>query len=168
MRKKRIKRIVMFVLAFVTIFSFSGIALASYGSFDNFPIRRQGDVDGGINSVDNYVKALQTVIKYNYSDLQNDGIFGSTTYNKVRSYQSANNLTVDGIVGSQTWINMDSKLVGDYNGYYYYDFYIRKPNGSHTNTYFFSCQGYNSGSTARWWVYKAAPGDAPGQWYTLD
>lgn len=66
MKQKRIQRIIMCILAFVTILAFSGVALASYGSFDNFPTRRQGDVDGGINSVDNYVKALQTVIKYNY------------------------------------------------------------------------------------------------------
>lgn len=38
--------------------------------------------------------------------LQVDGDFGTHTYNAVRDYQWSNGLTVDGIVGPQTWSSL--------------------------------------------------------------
>lgn len=35
-----------------------------------------------------------------------DGVWGNTTYQAVRSFQSANGLGVDGVVGRNTWYNM--------------------------------------------------------------
>lgn len=50
------------------------------------------------------VKALQTQLssKYGYS-VTVDGIFGSGTESAVRSFQSKNGITSDGIVGPTTW-----------------------------------------------------------------
>jgi peptidoglycan hydrolase-like protein with peptidoglycan-binding domain len=42
-----------------------------------------------------------------------DNQFGNVTYQGVRNYQNARNLSVDGCVGSATWANMQSLL-----GYY--------------------------------------------------
>lgn len=42
---------------------------------------------------------------YNPSSNQ-DGVWGSTTYNAVRSFQSANGLGADGVVGRVSWYNM--------------------------------------------------------------
>ncbi len=51
-----------------------------------------------------YVKFLQQLLESNLYPVGNiDGIFGSKTANAVRAFQSANNLSVDGIVGPNTW-----------------------------------------------------------------
>ena len=61
------------------------------------------------------VKAMQILLMgYGFKMTNNgktygaDGSFGAATDNAVRSYQKANGLSVDGIVGRQTW----SKLLG--------------------------------------------------------
>lgn len=50
------------------------------------------------------VRYLQFLLKMNgYSVGAVDGIFGNNTQNAVLSFQQANNLTADGIVGAATW-----------------------------------------------------------------
>ena len=41
-----------------------------------------------------------------------DGVFGSQTYNAVRRYQAARGLTVDGIIGCNTWRSLQENVVG--------------------------------------------------------
>lgn len=41
--------------------------------------------------------------------LVEDSVFGSTTETSVKHYQQNENLTVDGIVGKQTWTSLLSK-----------------------------------------------------------
>jgi hypothetical protein len=60
------------------------------------PVLRQG-------SSGEAVKALQHELRGAGYSLTIDGSFGPATYSAVRSYQSAQRLTVDGIVGNQTW-----------------------------------------------------------------
>ena len=49
------------------------------------------------------VSELQTLLNDKGYDLSVDGIFGSKTQAAVRDYQSKNGLSVDGIVGKNTW-----------------------------------------------------------------
>ena len=41
-----------------------------------------------------------------------DGIFGIQTYNSVRRYQSSRGLTIDGIIGCNTWRSLQENVVG--------------------------------------------------------
>lgn len=41
-----------------------------------------------------------------------DGVFGEQTYNAVRSYQTSRGLTVDGIIGCNTWRSLQENVVG--------------------------------------------------------
>lgn len=41
-----------------------------------------------------------------------DGVFGEQTYNAVRSYQRSRGLSVDGIVGCNTWRSLQEAVVG--------------------------------------------------------
>lgn len=51
-----------------------------------------------------YVKFLQQLLESNlYPVGQIDGIFGNNTQNAVKAFQQNNNLTIDGIVGVNTW-----------------------------------------------------------------
>ena len=49
------------------------------------------------------VRQLQTLLNKNGYNLAVDGSFGSKTLAAVKDYQSKNGLTVDGIVGTNTW-----------------------------------------------------------------
>jgi hypothetical protein len=60
------------------------------------PVLRQG-------SSGEAVKALQHELRGAGYSLTVDGSFGPATYSAVRSYQSAQRLTVDGVVGNNTW-----------------------------------------------------------------
>lgn len=46
---------------------------------------------------------LQQKLNRNGYNLDEDGVFGSNTYNAVLDYQRKNNLAVDGVVGDETW-----------------------------------------------------------------
>ena len=57
------------------------------------------------------VKHLQLMLneRGGHPVLVEDGVFGSTTETSVKHYQQNENLTVDGIVGKQTWTSLLSK-----------------------------------------------------------
>ena len=64
-------------------------------------------------SISNYVLIAQddlNTLGYNTGGL--DGIFGTKTYNAVRNYQRAAGLSVDGIVGCNTWRALQEAVVG--------------------------------------------------------
>lgn len=57
-----------------------------------------------LNSRGNYVYFLQNLLESNFIQVGKiDGIFGQKTQNAVREFQQQNSLTVDGIVGINTW-----------------------------------------------------------------
>lgn len=72
-----------------------------------------GGGDGGLPTIRNgagnrsqpdpNVRALQEFLNANGQNLRVDGVFGDMTERAVRAYQQENGLTVDGIVGPQTW-----------------------------------------------------------------
>lgn len=51
----------------------------------------------------NDVKELQKILNQSGYKLTEDGIFGANTQKAVKDYQTKNGLTVDGIVGKNTW-----------------------------------------------------------------
>ena len=66
-----------------------------------------------VGSVGTYVLILQdglNTLGFETGGL--DGIFGSKTLSAVRSYQSSRNLTVDGIVGCNTWRSIQENVIG--------------------------------------------------------
>ena len=77
-------------------------------------------------------KELQKLLNTNGYNLDDDGIFGSKTEAAVRDYQKKNGLTVDGIVGVNTWASLRgtslnnnasaSKDTSASNGFKYDDF----------------------------------------------
>ncbi|WP_076262346.1 phage tail tip lysozyme [Intrasporangium flavum] len=52
------------------------------------------------------VRTLQYMLRASGRSVTADGIFGSGTESAVRSYQSAHGLTVDGVVGNNTWYSI--------------------------------------------------------------
>lgn len=80
-----------------------GTAACSSGGY---PIVRQG-------SRGNYVCIAQddlNTLGYKTGGL--DGVFGAQTYNAVRNYQRSRGLTVDGIIGCNTWRSLQENIVG--------------------------------------------------------
>lgn len=64
-------------------------------------------------SLSNYVLIAQDDLNtLGYTTGGLDGIFGSQTDNAVRRYQSSRGLTVDGIVGCNTWRSLQENVVG--------------------------------------------------------
>lgn len=64
-------------------------------------------------SLSNYVLIAQddlNTLGYRTGGL--DGIFGSQTRNAVMSYQRSRGLSVDGIVGCNTWRSLQEDVVG--------------------------------------------------------
>lgn len=60
------------------------------------------------------VKGLQKLLNENGGfSLQIDGYFGSSTEDAVRQYQESNGLSVDGIVGPQTWGSLCEGVTDD-------------------------------------------------------
>ncbi len=69
---------------------------------DSYPLLRLG-------SQNRYVKYLQFLLKIQgYSVNAIDGVFGNNTQNAVRSFQQANGLTADGVVGRKTWYKLNN------------------------------------------------------------
>ena len=71
-----------------------------------FPLIRRG-------SRGNYVCIAQddlNTLGYKTGGL--DGVFGEQTYNAVRRYQSSRGLSVDGIIGCNTWRSLQENVVG--------------------------------------------------------
>ena len=75
-------------------------------SSGGYPLIRQG-------SRGNYVCIAQddlNTLGYRTGGL--DGVFGTQTYNAVRNYQRSRGLTVDGIIGCNTWRSLQENVVG--------------------------------------------------------
>lgn len=83
---------------------------------ENFQRSKKMEVTGIITNVEWAIisQDLPVIKKGNKSDavkiwqlilnVNADGIFGNTTYNQTRAFQAAANLTIDGVVGKNTWI----------------------------------------------------------------
>lgn len=95
------------VVGLLLALGLAGVALAHAQPWD----WRDGDwVGDSYVTSGNYVRSVQSAI-WSYDDdcLKQygiDGYWGSETKGCVKSYQNYHSLTVDGIVGTQTWGNM--------------------------------------------------------------
>lgn len=75
-------------------------------STGGYPIIRNG-------SRGNYVCIAQDDLNtLGYTTGGLDGVFGTQTYNAVRRYQSSRGLSVDGIIGCNTWRSLQENVVG--------------------------------------------------------
>jgi peptidoglycan hydrolase-like protein with peptidoglycan-binding domain len=57
---------------------------------------------------DEYVTYLQQNLNKNGAKLKIDGLFGKNTQQAVRNFQTQKGITVDGIVGPQTWSQLNA------------------------------------------------------------
>ncbi|MPZ23731.1 MAG: hypothetical protein GEU28_09330 [Dehalococcoidia bacterium] len=58
----------------------------------------------------NHVKGVQWIVHFQVAPTTVDGDFGTQTETRVEQYQDANLLTIDGVVGLQTWTSMQDDL----------------------------------------------------------
>ncbi len=65
------------------------------------PVLRKGSTDPAVRDLQDALKTLG----HNPGPI--DGVFGTETEAAVRAFQQSRGLTVDGIVGRVTWINID-------------------------------------------------------------
>ncbi len=65
----------------------------------SWPVVKKGDINIE-------VKAVQYLLKHRGYSITVDGNFGSGTETVVKSFQSANGLTADGVVGTNTWTKL--------------------------------------------------------------
>jgi peptidoglycan hydrolase-like protein with peptidoglycan-binding domain len=65
------------------------------------PVLKKGSTDPAVRDLQSALKSL------GYYSGPIDGIFGATTEAAVKAFQQAREITVDGIVGRVTWINID-------------------------------------------------------------
>jgi peptidoglycan hydrolase-like protein with peptidoglycan-binding domain len=65
------------------------------------PNLQKGSTDPAVRDLQEALKAL------GYDPGPIDGVFGTTTETAVKAFQQARGITVDGIVGKVTWINID-------------------------------------------------------------
>jgi peptidoglycan hydrolase-like protein with peptidoglycan-binding domain len=65
------------------------------------PVLKKGSTDPAVRDLQEALKAL------GYDPGPVDGVFATKTENAVKAFQQAREITVDGIVGRITWINID-------------------------------------------------------------
>ena len=65
------------------------------------PILQKGSTDPAVRDLQQALKAL------GYDPGPVDGVFAASTEAAVKAFQQASRITVDGIVGKVTWINID-------------------------------------------------------------
>ena len=74
-----------------------GVSYIPRNDLSVYPLLRRGDRG-------NFVYLLQFILSEQYGyNLSIDGIFGVNTLSAVRDFQAENTLTVDGLVGQNTW-----------------------------------------------------------------
>lgn len=76
--------------------NYLGVPYLPRDNLNNYPLLRSG-------SQGNFVYLLQFILNQYGYNLTVDGIFGSRTLNAVRDFQRNNSLSVDGLVGTNTW-----------------------------------------------------------------
>ena len=76
--------------------NYLGVSYIPRDNLNNYPLLRSG-------SQGNFVYLLQFILNQYGYNLSVDGIFGSRTLNAVRDFQRNNSLSVDGLVGTNTW-----------------------------------------------------------------
>lgn len=76
--------------------NYLGVPYLPRDNLNNYPLLRSG-------SNNNFVYLLQFILNQYGYNLSVDGIFGSRTLNAVRDFQRNNSLSVDGLVGTNTW-----------------------------------------------------------------
>ena len=65
------------------------------------PVLRKGSNDPAVRDLQQALKAL------GHDPGPIDGVFGNATESAVKAFQQEKEITVDGIVGKVTWINID-------------------------------------------------------------
>lgn len=75
---------------------FLGVEYLPRNNLGNYPLIKRG-------SNGNFVFLLQYILSQYGANISVDGVFGPATEQAVRTFQQVNNLSVDGIVGQNTW-----------------------------------------------------------------
>ncbi|WP_266075375.1 peptidoglycan hydrolase [Haladaptatus caseinilyticus] len=91
---------------------YSGIGGGGGGSY-SWPIYSRGDQAEAVYSIQYLLE------EHGYSLNYHDGIYGSEVESTVESFQSANGLSVDGVVGPNTWEELYVPVVSSSNDPYW-------------------------------------------------
>lgn len=107
-------------------------------------------VGAAYSSYSSYVLAVQEELDdFNYSPGFKDCTYGGQTSAAIQRFQAANGLSVDGVVGTNSWTKLNSKLGVD----------GQVPHGSFVYTYYHANAAHlrflkiSGGGTNAWFVY---------------
>ena len=110
-KMRTMKKLLSLLLAFVLVVSVSSTAFAdapyenyAYNGLSSFHMISYGSNNGYVKTVQRFFTCYSQITR---SSILNsggiDGVFGATTQQLVKNFQSDHNLAVDGVVGINTW-----------------------------------------------------------------
>ena len=77
----------------------------------NSPSLKRGAHGDGVAELQRFLRSLRHELPFTFAGGKPDGVFGAETERAVKKFQTANQLTPDGIAGAKTIARMDEVLL---------------------------------------------------------